>query len=140
MTCELMSQEPTGQFPGSGSPATLLGIMRGYHGEDDIYWLQFSASLRGSLQMIMHSLLLFCRSYRKNGCHLNISGYVHLPPEWLVTLPKSTFPLQFFVHMYDGGNNILVEDTEHRTVSVRSSGFPSLTISRIVELRCEWDR
>ena len=36
--------------------------------------------------------------------------------------------------MYDGGNNILVEDTEHRTVSVRSSGFPSLTISGLTEV------
>ena len=129
----LVSQEPTGvRAPGVTSNLTFGYPSRGYHGEDDIYWLQFSASLPGLASDDYAFSIAVLQIIPGKPVYLNISDYVHL--EIACNSPQEYISTAIFVHMYDGGNNILVEDTEHRTVSVRSSGFPSLTISGLTEV------
>lgn len=118
---KLVSQEPSGErAPGQTSTLTFGSPSRGVSGTDNLYRLQFTSQLPGfsiSKLEITPGVAMY----------LNITDYADVTAS--CNIPEESISNKITVNIFDGGNNMLVTDSEHRTVTVQSYGTPPLNVS-----------
>ena len=118
---KLVNQEPTGmRYPGSASTLTFGMPSQGF------YRLQFYAEMRGPHEDAYALSVSKLEIIPGQARYLNVSNYADLiivcdSSEEVVT---TTITLNIF----DGGNNKLTKDEEHRTVNVLPHGQPALHV------------
>lgn len=126
----LVSEEPNGErAPGKTSTLTFGSASRGVSGTEKLYRLQFSAQLPGLSTHVLAFSISKLEITPGVARYLNITGYSDVVIA--CNTPKEPISNEITVNIFDGGNNMLVTDSNRRTTTVKPYGMPQLTVSGV---------